>query len=557
MSRSVSHPLRLALGTAISALAVAAADARPANLPDPAGPEDFAPADAEAVALGRNLFFDPILSGNKNIACATCHHPSLGTSDGMSLSIGEGGYGLGPDRALSGQGQIHARIPRNAPALWNKGALEFSVMFHDGRLAIDADAPGGVKMPEGSALERTLDSALAAQATLPITSADEMAGHENENPVGDAIAAKMIGGDGGAWELLAARLEEIPEYRTAFDWQIGKGEPIHITDVATALAAFMRFEFRATDSPFDRYLRGDDGALTEAQIRGMELFYGDAGCAACHAGTFQTDHDFHALGMPQFGPGKGPEHAEYADLGLGAVTGDPVDNYKFRTPSLRNITLTPPYGHNGAYATLEATIRHHLNPADSLRSYDRSQARLHGVETDYADFEALEDPAEIDRIAAAIEIDLPPRSDAEIADLVAFLGALEDPVAETGRLGAPETLPSGLPLDPLPDQADPMLAAARPPRQNPRRRAPLPPRRRPPRPRRSSPYRRPRRPASRSTRRTTSASTRCRSAASRGPASGSAPVRATATAWWRALGNRTNVEVLSRSRRTAGSGCAR
>jgi cytochrome c peroxidase len=449
-----------ALGLSAIAVAAAPASARPANLPDPAGPEDFPAVDAQEVALGRQLFFDPILSGNQNIACATCHHPAFGTSDGMSLSIGEGGYGLGPERDLAGGEHIYARIPRNAPSLWNRGALEFSVMFHDGRLSMDPAAVHGVRMPPGSDLERALGSALAAQATLPITSPDEMAGQKGENPIADAMAEERLHGEDGAWAQIAARVEGIPEYRTAFDWVIGAGEPIHITDVASALAAFMRFEFRSTDSPFDRYLRGDDTALTDAQKRGMELFYGDAGCVSCHSGTFQTDHDYHALGIPQFGPGKEPPHAPYADIGHGAVSGDPLDDYKFRTPSLRNVTLTAPYGHTGAYGTLEAMIRHHLDPEASLRAYDRTTARLHGVETDHDDFEALDDPAEIDRIAAAIEIDLPPRTDDEIADLIAFLEALEDPVAKAGRLGIPEAVPSGLPLDPVPDADGPQLAEA-------------------------------------------------------------------------------------------------
>jgi cytochrome c peroxidase len=95
----------------------------------------------EKVALGRMLFFDKILSGNKNIACATCHHPNHGSSDGLALSLGEGPLGLGPERrpgATLAEG-IHGRVPRNSPALFNLGAREFTRMFHDGRVEADPE----------------------------------------------------------------------------------------------------------------------------------------------------------------------------------------------------------------------------------------------------------------------------------------------------------------------------------------------------------------------------------------------------------------------------------
>ncbi len=92
------------------------------SLPAPINDGDFHQFPAELIELGRDLFFDPILSGNKNIACATCHHSSLGTSGAMSLSVGEGGVGLGVSRRVDMGNAPKARIPRNAPALFNKGA---------------------------------------------------------------------------------------------------------------------------------------------------------------------------------------------------------------------------------------------------------------------------------------------------------------------------------------------------------------------------------------------------------------------------------------------------
>ncbi|MBT26201.1 MAG: cytochrome-c peroxidase [Rhodobacteraceae bacterium] len=409
-----------------------------ADLPEQVTHAAFPETDADLARLGRDLFYDPILSGNMNISCGTCHHPSLGSADGMSLSIGEGGAGLGDRRQIIAGQEPPARIPRNAPALWNLGAYEFSTMFHDGRVELDDSARFGLRMPEDRPLERALGSPLAAQAMLPPLSPEEMAGQPGENAVADAVA---LGDATLAWALLARRVNALPEYRQRFTPHIGEA-PVHFTDIATALSEFISFEFQAIDSPFDRHLRGQEALHRNAQ-RGLDLFYGPAGCAACHAGPFQTDHGFHAIAMPQLGPGKDPGH--YGDRGRFHVTAAPEDRYRFRTPSLRNVALSAPYGHAGAFATLESVIRHHAQPVPSLMRYDRTQARLHDFP--FADWQALDDQNERIEIAAASELPDTPLSEAEIADLVAFLNALTDPIAARGRLGIPESVPSGLPVD--------------------------------------------------------------------------------------------------------------
>ena len=184
----------------ISTGAAAAAD-----LPVPARNDAFPTPKAESVLLGRDLFFDPILSGNRNISCATCHHPTLASGDDMSLSIGEGGVGLGEDRPPDPDNRPTARIPRNAPSLFNLGAEEFTALFHDGRVQRDDDARFNITMPEGFTLERPVRSVLAAQASLPITSHVEMAGQPGENDVADALEAGRIHGQDGVWQMLADR----------------------------------------------------------------------------------------------------------------------------------------------------------------------------------------------------------------------------------------------------------------------------------------------------------------------------------------------------------------
>ncbi len=419
-----------------------------AELPNPVTHSDIPDIPFSTILLGRDLFFDPILSGNRNIACATCHHVALGSADGVALAVGEGGTGLGTSRHGQPDYGARAHIPRNAPALFNLGAPEFTVLFHDGRVAADPNARMGVAMPEGATLERPVPNTLAAQALMPLTSPEEMAGSPGENPIADLVAAGRIRGPNGAWQKLTERVEAVPSYRSRFDAIIWAHEPLHITDITTAIARFIAFEFASTDSPFDAYLLGRRHALTPPQKRGLDLFYGNAGCSGCHSGPYLTDHAFHAIGMPQIGPGKG-DGARFSDQGRAAVTGDSNDLYRFRTPSLRNVAFTAPYGHSGAYATLEEVVRHHLSPRDSLLAYDARQTVLPGLDRPDGAPPPTPDAQEIARIADAIELPPVQLSDPEIADILSFLDALTDLHAATGRLGAPAMVPSGLAIDKL------------------------------------------------------------------------------------------------------------
>ncbi len=402
----------------------------------------FAVSDPERVKLGQLLFYDPILSGNRNISCATCHHPKFGTSDGVSLSIGEGGIGLGPDRHIGASNIPEQRVPRNSPGLWNLGAGEFTAFFHDGRLETDLSQPHGIRTPLGSEMTRGFASALAAQAMFPVLSPDEMAGHYSENDVSRAVRMGLITGADGAWDMIAGRVASVPEYAAAFD-TIAPGRTIAFTDIANVIADFIAFEWRADNSAFDIALTGG-AKLPRDAARGMALFYGGAGCSDCHSGWLQTDHRYHAIAVPQFGPGKAARFETHSrDEGRKRVTGESDDIFRFRTPSLRNVTLTPPYGHTGAYATLEDMIRHHLAPVQSLQSYRVGSAILPEL-PGATDSDVMTSPSDLSAIAAANELRLPALSDAQISDLIAFLHALE---AQNERLGTPARVPSGLALE--------------------------------------------------------------------------------------------------------------
>lgn len=407
-------------------------------------PPEFSIAPTENVILGQLLFYDPILSGNKNTACSTCHHPKFATSDGVSLALGEGGIGLGPDRRVDPNNPPEQRIPRNAPALFNLGAKQFSSLFHDGRVEADPQFRSGLRTPLEEEMVEGFNSVLSAQAMFPVLSGDEMSGHYSENDVSKVVRQGFLAQSGGAWDILAKRVNDIPEYRQMFDEIIGK-RPVLFTDISNMLADFIAAEWRADNSDFDQFLKGE--ALGKDAFSGMVLFYGKAGCGTCHSGVFQTDHDYHAIAMPQIGPGKAARFEDHnRDTGRIRVTGIKEDAYRFRTPSLRNIVATGPYGHDGAYKTLEAVVRHHLHPVLSLKAYDRTQAifpELKGA----ADWGVLDDPNEMAAIAAANELAPIELNDTQVKEILAFLGALTDLSNLTGLLGVPKTVPSGLAVD--------------------------------------------------------------------------------------------------------------
>ncbi len=407
-------------------------------------PLDPGPVPAPAkVSLGRVLMFDKELSGNRDTACATCHHPRLLTGDALSLSIGTGGGSeLGPPRTL---GEGRNRIPRNAPEAFDRGAPEWRTMFWDMR--VSGDAVAGFASPAHEALPAGLDNVVAAQAMFPVTARDEMRGAVGDRDVfGDEneLAAFADSDLAGIWAALMNRLVAIPAYVELFAAAY-PGVPssdLGFQHAADAIAAFEIDAWTLTDSPWDRYLAGDGSAISDAAKRGAILFCGKAGCVGCHRGPLLTDQQAHDIGVPQIGPGKGAESPQ--DFGRGRETGEAADRYAFRTPPLRNVTLTGPWMHDGAYTSLAAAVRHHLDPASSLRTYDPSQ-----LAPDLRDsFQGNE--ATIDAILGNLDpLVATPLSlgDGEVNDILTFLEALTDPAAADLNRDVPDSVPSGLPVD--------------------------------------------------------------------------------------------------------------
>jgi len=407
-------------------------------------PLDPGPApDPAKVALGHALFFDKVLGGDQSVSCSTCHHPLLATTDGIPLSIGVGGTGLGPDRILGGEDRRFIR--RNAPEVFNRGSPEWTTMFWDSRVNItpegDFDTPADEYLPPG------LDSVLAAQALFPVTSDQEM-----RSPVvadGRADSVTELEGDDfvGIWQALMVRVMAIPEYRDmlAQAYPDIPADELGFQHVANALAAFQIDAFTFLDSPWDRYVQGDDSALSDEAKRGALLFYSKAGCVRCHAGNLFTDQVAHNVAVPQLVQlGNNPDMDPPLDMGRARESRAHRDTFAFRTPPLRNVSLTGPWMHDGVYTTLEGAVRHMLSPQESLMNYDAAQLPplVQPLVQDKA--------AKLELILGTLDplvwtpVEL---TDEEFSDLMAFLLALTDPAAEDLEDIVPSSVPSGLPVE--------------------------------------------------------------------------------------------------------------
>jgi cytochrome c peroxidase len=277
-----------------------------------AAPPDNPPSPAK-VALGRLLFWDPILSGSKDVACATCHHPQFGYAENLDISIGVNGVGLGSARQFA--------FPNSMPFVKRNSQTVLNSAFNgiDSRGRYDPSAAPMFWDVRAQSLE--------AQALLPIQTFEEMRGHAYS--------------EDAALDVVVSRLNAIPEYRLLFTRAFGSGPVVTAENLGRALAAFQR-TLLANNSPFDRYMRGDATAMTSAQIQGMNRFE-RAGCANCHNGPMFSDYQLHVLGVPD--NRKLPQSDAGANL-----------TYAFRTASLRNLAYTAPYMHSGAFRDLDDVL---------------------------------------------------------------------------------------------------------------------------------------------------------------------------------------------------------
>lgn len=393
--------------------------------------------DPALVALGEALFFDPILSGNMDTACASCHHPSFGSGDGLSLALGTGAVGQGPARA---KGDHPPFVPRHSQPLFNLGDPSFTSMFWDGR--VEVDASGEIRTPAGADLLPGLDSALAAQAMFPVLDRQEMRGEAGELTVlggVNELAAFDDEARAEVWAALMQRLGAIDEYVQLFEAAFpGQAfETLTFAHAANAIAAYESQAFSFPSSAWDAYLGGSLDAISDAAKVGALRFYGPAGCSECHSGPLLTDHRFHSTGVPQLGPGRGVS-APF-DHGRELVTGDPQDRFSFRTPSLRNVEVSAPYMHDGALIDFERTLVHYASPTTSIADFETKGLLPELVPT------VQQDPEHIEEIVGTLspELELEP-SFVGLSNIREFLMTLTDPDVFSLEDLRPQGVPSGL-----------------------------------------------------------------------------------------------------------------
>lgn len=398
-----------------------------AELPwKPIGLDDYLTTRPETVELGRKLFADEILSGNQNISCQTCHHPDFGTADGLSLGLGEGAMGVGTERKANAD--IRKRVPRHSPHLFNLGHKSVTEQFWDGRVSIDPEAPSGYDSPAEAWLPHGLTSLSAVQATLPVTAQFEMAGNTGENEVIGAVRQRID----YAWPVIVERVIADDEYwrliRAAYP-ELERRRDTEYAHLANAIGDYINSEFQSFNAPIDRLSRGESVNLTDAQRAGMELFYGKGQCGECHSGPLFTDGNYYSLALPPMGPGRTRQWDPWArDVGRMGVSNRAEDAYAFRVPSLRNLSFTAPYGHNGAYATIRAMIEHHNDPIAALEGYDRSQAILpEAPHIEVIDWIGFADKRELERIKRSVDLQPLGLSNAEIDQILEFLKLLDEP----------------------------------------------------------------------------------------------------------------------------------
>ncbi|MDA9859240.1 hypothetical protein N9D23_14060 [Rubripirellula sp.] len=392
----------------------------------------------EHVALGQKLFFDRILSGNYDTACATCHHPLTNTSDDLALGLGTGVENPGAIGPFRIRGKGRTFVPRNSPHLFNLGSESWHTTYWDGRIATTG---GSVISPAGPQLPLELRTPLQIQAMFPVTSRVEMRGSLEDAQLGNEVAAIDDTDFIGIWSALMDRLLEIEEYRQLFKTAFPSipESSLGFQHAAIAIAAFEAEAFGMVDSPFDRYLAGDRSALDAGQKRGAILFYSSAKCSVCHSGTLMSDQKYHNLSVPQLGPGK--SSIEGLDLGRFEWSRRDTDRYKFRTPSLRNVTQTGPWMHNGAFSNLAEVILHHLEPKRALE-HNKVGTQLYQVELRSTVVKDREVNRGMLETVSLPKYDL---DEDEIAFLLRFLDSLTSDDLQT-RLSTviPSSVPSGL-----------------------------------------------------------------------------------------------------------------
>lgn len=383
--------------------------------------------------LGQALFFDKLLSGNRDIACSSCHLHALGTSDDSPHSVGPGGLGLGRDRKNGSAKEKHLR---NSLALWNRDDKSVKALFWDGRIEVLDPVKHKYRSPLGDLLPGNIDNVLAVQALFPLVAPGEMLGYNVKNSDNDLINSspnlseheKIKSIHNRILNRLIGKYNSKPTsthriYRRLFNNAYPEVpiNDINIAHVGNALAHYQEIAFATRDAKWDRYLSGDDYALSNEALIGARLFYIKFQCNTCHSGAIFSDYNYHSVAISS----KIEKNGKLVeDFGRYYVTFDVSDRYKFRTPPLRNVTLTAPYMHDGSISSLNSAIKRHF-----LDCSDEEKVVCNKM--NYSNILATTKPP----------------NNVEIAYLMSFLSSLEDNTWIYRDYIIPKSVPSGYDID--------------------------------------------------------------------------------------------------------------
>lgn len=427
------------------------------------------PLDSAKIDLGKLLFFDNVLGLHNDNSCAGCHSPAFGFGDSQPIAIGVDNNGI------VGPGRTGPRNQRRSPFVGN--AKFYPTLMWTARFTAVSGDPfdntGGFKFPLPEDVITSAQTLLEAQGSLPSTELVEMAGfngiinnpgptterHQQfDNDQGDELPAPDATGfhNFPIQAAVDARLNAIEEYRNLFGDAFNHGEPLPVGGITIEMRRQAIAEFQISlagaDAPIDRFARGDNGAMSDSQKRGALLFFGDAGCVACHAVAGESNEMFSDFALhriagpqvfPEFGVGKSnviyDGDGENEDFGEQQTSGDASHRYMFRTGPLRNLAVAPRFFHNGAYGTIRAAIKHHLDVVSAATNYNPAE---HDLPTDLA----------VGPIAPVLAAGIDPLllvpkdlTEDELNDLTAFVSEalFDERVLDFCDL-VPVTVPSGL-----------------------------------------------------------------------------------------------------------------
>ncbi|TMU56604.1 cytochrome-c peroxidase [Flagellimonas algicola] len=344
-------------------------------------PQDNPPSRDKEI-LGKLLFYDPILSGDKDVSCATCHHPEMGYAEFLDISIGPNAQGMGSKRNFLEPNSIPF-VKRNAQTILNTA---FNGM--QGHQTVEAKNAPMFWDDRVQSLEK--------QALEPIKALEEMRGpHFTEEEI---------------LQVVVGRLQHIPEYQELFKKAFDGENPISVSNLGKAIASFER-TLVANNSRFDQYMNGDRSAISLLEKDGFEQFK-KVGCANCHNGPMFSDYKFHVLGVP--------ENKKLPLPDLGRADKQRVDSFAFRTPSLRNLRFTAPYMHNGSFMDLRRVLEFYEDIAHrKIRNKNVPKSKF-------------------DPLVAELKLSVK-----EMSQIISFLNTLNDPDFDKS---IPERVPSGLPV---------------------------------------------------------------------------------------------------------------